>query len=398
MRSHAQAGQVLPLIALTLAVLMGFGGLAVDVGYWEYTQRQQQNATDAGAIGGAEALLQSGSCPNGSTVAVTAGRADASSNGFTDGSSNVAVSINNPPSAGTLSTNSCAVQAQITSSAVPTFFTRLLGPNFLHGISVSTAAVAYVNANNDGCIYMLDSTQNTNFHGGNIQAPACDIYLNGSANFNGATVDSAAIGEANYAGSNNGGTFTGASPKAMPPVSDPCAEISGCAYLKANPPPTSPCNAAYSGGGVLTPGCYNNLNLNGATVTLQSGLYVFAGSLNANKASITGTGVTMYIPSGGSTNFNKVNSLTLTAPTSGDYTGVAFYQDPGNTSNVNLNGSSTNISGLIYAPGASMNYNGSLGGYTVLVAAYANLNNSTGEDFGTPPAGNTLIKKVSLAQ
>lgn len=29
------AGAVLPLVAISLAALMGFAGLGVDVGYWE---------------------------------------------------------------------------------------------------------------------------------------------------------------------------------------------------------------------------------------------------------------------------------------------------------------------------------------------------------------------------
>ncbi len=125
---------------------------------------------------------------------------------------------------------------------------------------------------------------------------------------------------------------------------------------------------------------------------------MLAGSSNFNKASVTGNGVTLYIPAGASTNFNKVDSLTLSPPTTGNYAGVAYYQVPSNSNDVNFNGSSTSISGLIYAPAAAMNYNGSQGGYTVVIAAYANFNNSNGEDFGTPPPGGSLLKNVVLAQ
>jgi hypothetical protein len=394
MISRRERGQVLPLVALTLGVLLGFGGLAVDAGFWDYQHRQQQNATDAAAVGAAEALLRAG-CPDAS-AANAAGQMDASRNGFTDGGS-VAVTISNPPSGGTLASNNCATQAQITSSAVPAFFTRIFGSKFAGGITISTAAVAYVNGNNDGCIYMLAPNQNTNFNGSNVQAPACDVYLNGSANFNGATVNAAAIGEVNYGGSNNNGSFQGASPKQIPPFADPCPEIDGCADLTTNPPSTSPCNGTYGNGGVLTPGCYSNLNIHGATVTLQPGLYVFTGSLNANGASLSGHGVTIYMASGASANFNKVGSLTISPPTTGSYAGVSYYQVAGNGNTVNLNGSSTNVTGLIYAPSAQLNYNGAVGGYTVVVASYANLNGSTGEDYGTPTPGQTLIKKVSLA-
>lgn len=392
--SARERGQVLPLIALSLTMLMGFAGMGVDTGYWAYQQRQQQSATDAAALGGAQQLLYSG-CTSPS-AAQTAAATDATANGYTNGIHNVTVVSSNPPATGAYAGNACAVSARITTSRVPSFFSKLFGVG--SGATVSTQATAIVVADNSGCIYMLSRNQNTNFHGSNMQAPECGIYLNGSANFNGATVNAGSIGEANYSGSNNGGTFTGATPKSILPVADPCSEIPGCAYLTANPPSTSPCTGSYSGNGSLTPGCYANLNLHGANVTMSSGLYVFTGGANFNGATLTGSGVTIYMPAGATVNFNKVNGMTLTPPSTGNYAGVTYYQTPSNSNDINFNGSSTNISGLIYAPSAAMNYNGSQGGYAVIVAAYANFNNSTGEDFATPPAGQTILKNIVLGQ
>jgi len=397
MRRKGESGQVLPLIAICLAALMGFGGMAVDAGYWRYTQREQQSATDAAALGGAQQLIYSG-CPN-PIAAKTAGQKDASNNGFTDGTNGVTVTVNNPPSSGNFTSNNCAVNATINSSKVATFFTRLFGQSVMAATTQATAAVV---ADGSGCIYMLGTGQNTNFNGANMQASKCSIMLNGSANFNGATVDAAAIGEVNYSGSNNGGTFGGATPAQMLPVADPCPEIASCAALTNNPPSTSPCNGAYAGNGILPPGCYNNLNLHGQNVTLQptstNSTFVFEGSSNFNGASIAGTGVTIYIPAGASTNFNKVNALTLSAPTTGSYAGVTYYQVSGNSNTVNFNSSSTNVSGMLYAPSAQINYNGAFGQYTVVVANYANFNGSTGEDFGAPPSNASLIPTVVLSQ
>jgi Putative Flp pilus-assembly TadE/G-like len=388
-------GQVLPLVALCLAGLMGFAGLAIDVSYWEYRQNAQQAATDAAAIGGAQQILYGGTCPN-QNSATTAATDDAAGNGFTNGG-NVTVTVNNPPSSGPYAGSNCTVSVQITTTKVASFFSGMLG--FGNGVSETTQAAATLSAVNGGCIFMLQAGQNTNFHGGNIVAPYCSILLNGSADFNAATVNAAAIGEVNYSGSNNGGTFTQATPVPILSVADPCAEIAGCAYLTSNPPSTSPCNGSYSGNGTLQSGCYNNLNMNGATVTLSGGLYVFAGASNFNMASITGSGVTIYIPAGATTNFNKVDAMNISAPTSGSYSGVAYYQAKANTGAVNFNGSSTSLTGLIYAPTAQMNYNGSGDVYTVLVAAYANLNNSGGNDFASPaPNESPLIFQSTLAQ
>jgi Flp pilus assembly protein TadG len=392
-RGLGQRGAVVPLVAICLTVLIGFAGMAVDVGYWEYHERQQQNATDAAALGGAQQLVYS-NCTN-SSAARTAALRDSSSNGFAN-AGNVTVSFQNPPSSGPFAGNNCAVSVQVTALKVGTFFSRLFG--FAGGMTESTQAVAVASANANGCIYMLAAGQNTNFQGANITAPQCSILMNGSANFNGGTVDAAKIGEVDAAGSNNDGTFAEATPAAMLPVADPCPEIAGCEYLTTNPPSTSPCTGTYMGTGVLSPGCYNNLSLNGATVALSPGLYVLAGSSNMNKAAITANNVTLYIPAGASTNFNKVSSFTITPPTTGNYVGVSYYQVPSNSTDVNFNGSSTNISGLIYAPTAAMNYNGSYGQYAILVAAYANLNNSTGEDFASPPPNGSLLMNAVLSQ
>ena len=103
-RRIGEAGQVLPLIALGLAVVMGFAGMAVDVGYLQYRQQQQQSATDAAALGGAQRLASAG-CP-GQSVAKAAAQLDAADNGYTDGSGGVTVAVQNPPAQGSYSDNS----------------------------------------------------------------------------------------------------------------------------------------------------------------------------------------------------------------------------------------------------------------------------------------------------
>lgn len=393
-----ERGQVLPLMAISLTVVMGFAGIAIDVGYLEYQQRQQQNATDAAAIGGAQQLVYAG-CGN-SSVAQTSAQADAATNGYTQGASapggtTVQVQVQNPPKAGPYAGNNCAVDVQINSGHT-TWFLQLFGDK---DMAETTEAVALVTAANP-CLLMLGPTQNTNFNSANVKAPTCQILTNGTFQFNGSTVDAGAIGEANYSGSHNDGTFTGATPTKILPVADPCPEIAGCAYLASNPPQTSPCNSPVTN--PLNPGCYNNLDLHGQTVMLNPSTtqpYVFEGSPNFNNAQISGTGVTIYIPSGAQVNFNQVGSLQIQPPLTGNYTGVAFYQVPGNANAVNLNGSNTNVSGLIYAPSAQLNYNGAQGLYTVLVAQYVNFNSSSSQIFGAPGNGlSALLHQATLVE
>jgi hypothetical protein len=392
--SNSTRGQVLPLVAICLAVLMGFAGMAIDVGFAEYQQRQQQNATDAAAIGGAQQMIYDG-C--GASTAYTAAQNDAATNGFTNGTNSVSVNASQPTS-GPYASNTCAVQVQITNPKTQTFFMRLFGKSSLQE---STSAVAEATAaNGSGCMYFLSPSVQVNFNGANVQSPGCGVLMNDTANFNGATMDALSIGYAGAAPNENGATFSLAQPTKMLPVADPCPEIAGCAYITNNPPAQTNCQSFNGNGysGNLQSGCYSSLNLNGANVTLN-GTYIFTGSTNFNGATVTGTNVTMIVTASGTPpNFNGDN-ISLSAPTSGNYTGVLYYQVPSNTQSANFNGASNYLSGLVYAPGAtSVNFNGSGGGYLVFVVGSANMNGSTAQEYGKPPTNGSLIKTAVLVQ
>jgi Putative Flp pilus-assembly TadE/G-like len=402
MKRTRESGQVLPLIAVCLTAIMGFAGMSVDVGYLEYHQRQQQSATDAAALGGAQQLIYSG-CPDQSAAQSTAYK-DSTNNGFTNGANNVAITVTNPPASGPYAGNSCAVSVQVTASKVPTFFTRLFG---LTGAE-STQAVGLVTANGNppGCLYLQSPTVSSTFNGDTVTAPGCGILINDTAIFNGdPKFDAAGIGYGGGTPIENGTTFTAATPAPMLKVADPCPEITGCAYIAANPPPTTGCTS-YTKSGItnltVTPGCYSSFTLNGDTnVTFAPGTYVFTGSTIFNGVnSLTGNGVTLYVPSGGTPpTFNGITNLTLSPPTSGSYAGVLYYQVPGNTNSPIFNGTAMKLSGLIYAPGATnVIFNGTNGGYLVVVVGAATFNGSAAYDLATPPPGGSLIKQAVLAQ
>jgi Flp pilus assembly protein TadG len=391
-----QRGQVLPLIAAMLGMLMGFGGIAVDVGYLKYEQQSQQNATDAAALGGAQQLVRS-SCGN-SGAAIAGANADAGTNGFPNGG-NVTVTPNSPPSSGHYAGSGCAISVQITTSHVTTYFSRLLG--YPGGMTVSTNATAIVSSNSSACIYLLSPTQSSNINGANIQAPSCSIAINNTANFNGSTIRAPAIGYAGNAPNENGSTFQLATPAPMLPVADPCPEIPGCAYLAANPPSQSGCTSFNGNGwnGTLTPQCYSSLNLNGSHATLAAGVYTFTGYTNFNGSTLSGSNVTLYFAAGATpANWNGLN-VSLTPPATGNYKGVLYYQVPSNTGSPNFNGTNVNLSGLIYTPGApAVNFNGAHGNYLVLVFGGVNYNGSATWDFATPPPSQSITTQAVLAE
>jgi hypothetical protein len=215
---------------------------------------------------------------------------------------------------------------------------------------------------------------------------------------NGGTVT---VGSFGYAHSlqDNSTDFTKASPQRMQPVADPCAEISGCAYLAANAPPMPTCQQLHtSGNQVVQPGCYSSLQLNGGTVTMAPGQYIFTGTVQDNGATVIGNGVSMYVTNtGGPVQFNGAND-TFSAPSSGSNAGVLLYQSPANTNVVQFNGGSVSMSGLVYAPNALGQVNGNDGGYLVLVFGSMQFNGSSTYSLGGPVLGSSLIKNAVLAQ
>src|SRR5579864_5468707 len=103
----AMPGQAIPILAAAMALILGLCGLAVDVGLLYTARRTMQTAADAAAIAGATALRDA-------QTASSAARAAATLNGFTDGSNNVSVAVNNPPSSGTYSGNASYVEVVVT--------------------------------------------------------------------------------------------------------------------------------------------------------------------------------------------------------------------------------------------------------------------------------------------
>ncbi len=65
-KTRLERGQVLPLAAFAMVVLVGISAFAIDVGYAYYAKRQLQSATDAAALAGAQDL------PNTATAFTTA--------------------------------------------------------------------------------------------------------------------------------------------------------------------------------------------------------------------------------------------------------------------------------------------------------------------------------------
>jgi hypothetical protein len=139
-------------------------------------------------------------------------------------------------------------------------------------------------------------------------------------------------------------------------VADPHPNPSGSQTVTVGP--------SVSGGTI----CYNGLTVSGSgIVNFTPGTYVINGGFSSSGSSTiqeSGTGgETFYLaPPNGALSITGSGSVTLSAPTTGAYNGILFYQDPNDTNSMKFAGSSgSTIAGIFYAPSASLSLSGADG-------------------------------------
>src|SRR5260370_36669240 len=121
-------GQVMVLVCVSLIAIVGMIAVVTDFSFLQHQRNMMQTAADSAAMAGAEELSYGDQ--------VAAGKADAASNGYTDGAASVTVAINNPPSTGPNASNAAYVEATI-SKPEPTYFLSVIG---IHTMTVSRRA------------------------------------------------------------------------------------------------------------------------------------------------------------------------------------------------------------------------------------------------------------------
>jgi hypothetical protein len=376
-----------------MVVVVAFVGLAVDVGGLRYSEHKLQMAADSAALA---AALEVTPCQG--THACSAMQSAAQSalneNGYTGSSmvlncasmtgSGLSLMLNDPPcfrgAADPNSGKSGYVEAVVGATA-QTYFARLVGYNNVP----LTARAEAMKTPNPNCIYALDPT------GGN--AISVDILANLSATcgvvdessasnafscniLSGVHVTNLKItgGRQSFLCATNPSPRTGV---AVPSPADPLAylptpTVSACGSSISSPYTGSPFPLLIVGNATLYPGqayCGGIVILPTANVTFMPGTYVIRsggllglqGGLSIDLgANVTGSGVTFYNygPIGG-VNFVAssvtLGTVSLTAPTSGTYGGILFFQDPGNTTPdvIAANSSwNTTLEGAYYFPTA----------------------------------------------
>jgi Putative Flp pilus-assembly TadE/G-like len=450
-----ERGVLSVMFALMVLVIVGFTGLAIDVGYLQWQKGRIQAAADAAAMGALRELELS------HTDLLAAGQYDAKLNGFDDGHDGTTVAIHNPPSSGTYSNNSHAVEAVVTRT-IPTFFMRAFGQT---SVSVSARAVALTTSTQGsvgGCIFALDPAANNAFEisGSSVVTTSCGVVVNSASskafvNSGGGQLNlgsGAKIGVVGP-GAGSGWVISGGStvtdartnqpelPVNIQHFTDPLSNLTA---------PTTPVTGGVQhddsgstwnidsghmpANNELNPGVYCgglSIQSTNGTLTFKAGTYILAGgglTINASQSTVVGTGVMFYNTRTSTTqtwgcsknnlNAAKISingglggSVTMSAPTtSGSESGVLFFEDrelPQTLSNAVTGGSYVTLNGALYFRDSQLTFSGgssASNGYLVLVAniitisGTSNLGNDHtslgGNIFGIAPAttGGGLVQ------
>jgi len=137
---------VLVLVALLLPLLIGFLGLAIEVGYVYAQKRQMQNAADAAAQAGARALFL------GQDIVTTA-LAYSALNGFDNNAPDITVTVNHPPdNTSAFAGDDRYVQVIIERTITPAFLQVVWSGTF----TVRAKAVAWVNRWGGGVLVLSE--------------------------------------------------------------------------------------------------------------------------------------------------------------------------------------------------------------------------------------------------
>lgn len=398
---HRQKGQTLVLFVIVLPVLLGAMGLAVDLG-WSYYRKQAATAaaqsaalaavkaasayfrTSSGCSVSSNVLCQQATkcpavVPNPPVTDIDVACSMSTENGFvvTDGGSqNVMVSAGSGTPPTVAGVNAPYWVTVETSETTPQSFSSILGNSL--GTAGSRATAAYFNGGTGGgCIYILNaaaSVVSVLLNNNTTLEIGCGFLINAQTSNaiqmgNGSQIQLDAGASVNVAASqlnqvlNLVGSIVNVSalvnlgaPVASNPFSSlPAPSYSGCDSVGV---------IAIIGTVNLTPGVYCGpvLISGSATAKLAAGMYVFKSGISVSGgASLSGSGVTIYQPSG-ALSLNTTGNVTLTPPTTGTYQGVTIFQNGSDTSSGTIAAGTQNIQGVIYMPTAQLTLAGNSGG------------------------------------
>jgi hypothetical protein len=285
----------------------------------------------------------------------------------------------------------------------------------LLGFSVLLSGVARAQSC-QACAVVLDPQAGKAFTSGNgaqVSLSNCGIRVNSSSTSafyatGGARVNASSIQVAGGYSIVNGASATPTPQTGAQPAADPFASIT--------PPTPSSCLShpdytswGQNGNYEIYPGtyCVGLAVSNGVTAHFNPGVYVInGGGIQFGSGNVSGTGVTFYITGSSFTNnqlvsINNGMSVNLSAPASGTYQGILFFQDR-SINNTALSstfggGASMSLTGSLYFPTTSVTFNNgaSSTANTALIARTVDFEGGVGINLN--PSGAPVLPGVSVS-
>ena len=398
---RCKRGNIAILFGLMTPMFVGGLGMGAETALWYVDQRNIQNASDASAV----AAAADGTATNYANVA----NAVAAQYGFTSGVNGVTVTPSNTATCPSGGSNCYSVAITMKQQLYLLPVVGFSGNATFNGSPAQTiqgsAMASNVGVTHQYCLLTLSTiTASLNSNGApKANLAGCNVMSDGGATCNGHNLG-ATYGDA--AGTNNGCGVTEESD--VPVVADPYSHLASniptntcSSYPQENKQGNGlPNSNQLSGnenwtGNVILCGdqqLTGDVTINapaGAVVVIENGQLDLAGHTfqTANGSSVTlvfsgnDSGSYTHSPTG-------TGTLNIQAPTSGNWSGVAVYQDPSvkNGDDISYAGNNPtwDITGLVYLPNSNVTMSGavnksSYGASCFVMVAYSLLINGTAD-------------------
>jgi len=434
-------GNVLIIAGAGTLALVGGAGLGVDAVQWYLWKRELQNAVDAGALAGANAMFQGQSATTAATLELNRNE-DTSITGL-----NI-VGINTPPTSGAYTGDSTAVEVIATvTQSLPFSSIFISTPPTIRARAVATTV-----ADGEHCIYSLSDSGVGIFIAGSTEIDlGCGVLSNSldspSIDFQGSTAKLygtpiSAAGGVTYDSSN---VLAGTSVR--PYVQQQPDPLDG-QYSMSDLPATATCDKS---GFNVSPSTTVTLDPTTATVpgyiklcgntrvqgrlNLKSGIYILDGGtftvnasahlksngfdgtiVDASTGAIANRGepITIILTNGAKIDMAGGADVSMRAADVNDttfntnwpeWTGMLIFQDPSDPySSSTLAGSSNSgLNGAIYMPNSNVTLTGNssltsdclfLVTWTLTVSGDATIGNDCGEFVPTPDDSARIVRLV----
>ncbi|MEP6828663.1 MAG: TadE/TadG family type IV pilus assembly protein [Aestuariivirga sp.] len=398
-------GNTALIFALSLPMLLGVAGTAVDFATVVLKRAELQAASDGAAISAAKQM----GVANSTNSVVTAAAANYLANQLTDGEATATNTV-------AIDRTKASVKVVLTENWHP-FFAQFINADIT---PIMTSSTAVLQGNSKLCILALNPSENHTYrmmNSAQVSAPGCVIYSN-STDKKGMDLQNFSSVTAKVICS-SGGVSANKAQTNVTPQTD-CPLIPDPLASQA-PPPVGSCsanNTVIAAGIVkLSPGVYcGGIKVASlAVVNFDPGVYVIKGGpLKLGGATVvTGKNVGFYLTGNGATlDFSGTAAIDFSGSETGPMAGLLVFADRSQADGTAHKISSSlvlNMTGTIYLPTGDLTIdpNASVAGksaYTAIVAERIRVNNSSvltlNSDYGATavpvPQGIDSAAKVIL--